>query len=112
MKTNLQKISHRIAKALETQNEVLIMPTSHNQLNQIDIALKRIGIHGDPEWTPRLAKALADGDHQDRKAKWRVLGYFTGRSDMRAAVLVYTNNGKLVSGVHNHNCGHKTWLEI
>lgn len=112
MKSNLQKISQRIAKALETQNEILIIPSSHNQLNQIDIALKRIGIHGDPEWTPCLAKALADGNHQNRKAKWSVLGYFTDHSDMRAAVLVYANNGKLVSGVHNHKCGHKTWLEF
>lgn len=115
MKSNLRKMQDKILKALETQPEILIRPKSHNQLNQIDIALTRIGISGDDEWTPRLAKAVEDsGAYEYSKRDWTILGSFGSNKDshIQVYVLIYKNKGKLVSGAHNHKCAHETWLEL
>lgn len=111
MKSNIHKIGQSVLKALEKHGKVLVVPTSHNALNQLDIALKRVGIHGDPNWTPRLAHNTVtnyekfnkrDG-HPLNSKRARLIGKFDDPS-MQATVKIAMKDGKYYSQVHNHNC--------
>lgn len=117
MKSNIHKIGQRVLKELEKNGKVLVVPTSHNALNQLDIALKRVGIHGDPNWTPRLAHNTATtyekfnkrDQHPLASKRARLIGEFDDPS-MQATVQISMTDGKYYSNVHNHDCGFTTFL--
>lgn len=120
MKSNIEKFAKRVLKALETSDEVLIRPRSHNELNQIDIALKRVGIHGLTEWTPRLARNLAttfekfdSRQSSNVLTRARLFGEFGPDYNCQVYVLVTKchKTKTCYSQVHNHKCSHETFLE-
>lgn len=114
MKSNIHKLGQKVLKLLKNHNKILIIPTSHNALNQIDVALNRIGIKGDPSWTPRLAHntgtetSYEKREHKsDINKRTQLLADFSGnlRSGWQATVAVVKTDDKCNAQVHNHDCG-------
>lgn len=115
MKSNIQKLGNKVIKALKTQSEVLIIPKSHNELNQIEIALRRVGIIPNPDWTPHFAQAvcMSRDEVMFDDTKNVLLGRFDGpKSPMQVTVNVFWRDDEIIADVHNHMCGHKTWITL
>lgn len=121
MKSNIHKLGQKVLKLLKNHNKILIIPTSHNALNQIDVALKRIGIHGDPKWTPRLARNTGtETSYEKREYKsdinkrTQLLADFSNnlQSGWQATVAVIKTDDKYIAQVHNHDCDVPTNAHI
>lgn len=113
MKSNIHKLGQKVLKLLKNHNKILIIPTSHNALNQIDVALNRIGIKGDPSWTPRLARNTGtETSYEKREYKsdinkrTQLLADFSNdlQSGCQATVAVVKTDNKCNAQVHNHDC--------
>ena len=113
MKSNIHKLGQKVLKLLKTHNKILIIPSSHNALNQIDVALNRIGIHGDPTWTPRLARNTGTENSYDKREyksdinkRTQLLADFSDnlQSGCQATVAVLKHKDKYIAQVHNHDC--------
>lgn len=116
MKSNLKKLQNVVKRLIKEHGECLIIPTSHNNLNQIDIALKRIGFHGQENWTPRLArntvtthKEYDRREYYDNQNHSQVYGSFT---DPSIRLTVFVSEFGNISQMNNHYCGVDPQLHV
>lgn len=115
MKTNMQKRVAKLRKLMAKGKTFVFRPKDIGDLNQFEIAIKRVGIATNPEWHPELVKASLGTDIITSFGKYKNDPGFWPWVAVYAPVRIIDQNGfvlnkpaKFVAELHNHSCGFKS----